>query len=129
MVLVGHSMGGLISRSLTVEGPDATRCVTRVVTIAAPYRGSDDANKFTRWVARQIIRVPSDTLETTRRFLLPGQPGAPKPDPEGLTSIDSLSPDSPILQALHERPALPRVVFHNIIGDIVGEPPTRPTAS
>jgi len=123
MVLVGHSMGGLISRSLTVEGPDATRSVTRVVTIAAPYRGSDDANKLTRWVARQIIRVPSDTMETTRRFLLPGQPGAPKPDPEGLTSIDSLSPDSPILQALHERPVLPRVVFHNIIGDIVGEPP------
>jgi pimeloyl-ACP methyl ester carboxylesterase len=123
MVLVGHSMGGLIARSLAIEGPDSVNAVKRVVTIAAPFRGSDDSNKFTRWLARQVIRVPNDTLAATRRFLLPGAAGAPKPDLDGLTSIDSLSPNSPILQALLERRPLHRIVFNNIIGVIEGTPP------
>jgi hypothetical protein len=62
-------------------------------------------------------------MAATRRFLLPGAPGEPKPELDGLTSVDSLSPNSPILQALLERHPLQSVVFNNIIGVVEGTPP------
>lgn len=123
MVLVGHSMGGLIARSLAIDGPDAMQSVTRVVTIATPFRGSDDSNDVTRWLARQVIRLPKNTMNATRNFLISGSPASKNPqDFDDLTSIDTLSPKSPILQALLERRPLPAVTFHNVIG-VTGSKP------
>jgi pimeloyl-ACP methyl ester carboxylesterase len=116
MVLVGHSMGGLIARSLSIDGPEAADCVTRVVTIASPFRGSDRSNNLTRWLARHMIRLPRTTMDATRKFMRPGRSDAEAEELEGLTSIDSLSPESPILQALLERPPLKTVTYNNIIG-------------
>lgn len=147
-VLVGHSMGGLMARLMTLEGGgrfwnsvserplhevdapaetkaelrqvfffDPNRTVRRVVTIAAPFRGSDYSNSFTRWLGRKLIALPLRTVEATRH-LLARNPGTFRALGvlEGKTSVDALAPDSPFLQAMRTAPVPPRVKYHNIVG-------------
>jgi pimeloyl-ACP methyl ester carboxylesterase len=148
MVVVGHSMGGLVSRMQTVEsGNDFWRILSdypfedvegspenverlrralffkpnqsirRVVTIGTPHRGSDFANDYTRWIGRKIIKLPT-TLTDTGYSLARANPKLFR-DSELLTtntSIDSLSPDSPIFPVLLRAPRAPWVTYHNIIG-------------
>ena len=148
MVLVGHSMGGLIARSQVVNSGDAwwnsvsrvpfdklnanasTRSqirrvyffepnqdVNRIVTIGTPHRGSHLSNRFTQQLLRRLIRLPVTTLETGRDLLtlnpdLFRNPEAASPR----TSVDSLSPDSPVLQVLAQSPLPEGVHHHNIVG-------------
>jgi len=148
MVLVGHSMGGLVSKMQTLYSDDefwqllsdkpfeelradeATRerlanvvffepnaSIRRVVTIGTPHRGSDFANGYTRWLARHLIWLPEMMVNSTRR-LTRENPGFFRDD-EWLTistSIDSLSPDSPILPAMLAARKSPRTTYHNIVG-------------
>ena len=139
MVLVGHSMGGLIARLITYDSgerywnsvsrtpfsevqasPELKQqiqrvyffqpepSVSRVITIATPHRGSDYANTFTRWMGRRLISIPKLTVNTTKQ-LLELNPGAFRLDESDMvtTSLDSLSPQSPILQAMMQTPASP----------------------
>ncbi len=148
MVLVGHSMGGLIARLITydsgerywnsvsrspfseVQAPPELKqqiermyffqpepAVSRVITIATPHRGSDYANTFTRWMGRRLISIPKLTVNTTKQ-LLELNPGAFRLDESDMvtTSLDSLSPKSPILQAMMQTPASPNVKYHNVVG-------------
>lgn len=148
MVLVGHSMGGLISRLITYDSGDRywntvsstpfaqvqappeikqqiqrvyffepNQSVSRVVTIASPHRGSEYANSFTRWVGRQLISIPQITVNTTKQ-LLELNPGAFEIDESDVvtTSLDSLSPNSKILQAMMQTPASAHVKYHNVVG-------------
>jgi hypothetical protein len=148
MVLVGHSMGGLISRLITYDSGDAywnsvsntpfsevnappelkqqiqrvyffepNPSVSRVITIASPHRGSEFANSFTRWLGRRLISIPKLTVNTTKQ-LLELNPGAFRLEESDMvtTSLDSLSPNSPILQAMMQTPASPDVKYHNIVG-------------
>lgn len=148
MVLVGHSMGGLVSRMQTidsrddfwkmlsdepiesVQGPpeDVARLVSamkfrpnpsvkRVVTIGTPHRGSDFANKYTRWLARKLIELPV-RLVSSGRSLARANPGLFR-DTQLLTeanAIDSLAPDSPIFPVMLRAEKAPDVKYHNIIG-------------
>lgn len=148
MVLVGHSMGGLVSRMQTVEsGEDFVNIVSnkpleelkgdpddinklastlkfqpntsikRVITIATPHHGSDFANRYTKWLGRVLISLPKFATITGNR-LVKENPGAFK-DTELLTmttSIDSLSPESPIFPVLLRAKPAPEVRYHNIIG-------------
>ena len=148
MVVIGHSMGGLIGRLLTTDSSDefrqgmmrtlncplgdrkwkeanfdrvadfqADRSIRRVVTIASPHRGSSYANRLTRWIARTVISTPARAVEL---MMCAGNiaKSEPKPidNPLGLTSIDSLSPSSPVLQTLARAPRAPWVTYHNIVG-------------
>jgi pimeloyl-ACP methyl ester carboxylesterase len=149
-VLVGHSMGGLLAKLMTLESGDEfwngvsqtplanvnaspnanqqlqqiyyfeqNRTVGRVVTIAAPFRGSNFANNLTRWLAKQWITLPRRTLGVTKQILVRN----PKLERDlenvaGMTSIDSLSPDSPFLQVMQDIPPPAEVPQHNIIGAI-----------
>jgi pimeloyl-ACP methyl ester carboxylesterase len=148
MVLVGHSMGGLVSKLQTLESGDdfwrvlsdkqfdeleadeETRenlaktvffrpnpSIRRVITIATPHRGSDYANDYTRWLARKLIALPDMMISTSRR-LTRENPGFFR-NTELLTistSVDSLSPDSPILPVMLRSRRSPWVKYHNIVG-------------
>lgn len=148
IVLVGHSMGGLVSRLQTIESTDQfwkilsdepfekvkgepelierlrqaaffspNESIRRVVTIGTPHRGSDYANDTTRWLSRQLIKLPT-MMVATGEALLKQNPGLFR-NAELLissTSIDSLSPDSPVFPAMLRAPRAPWVTYHNIVG-------------
>jgi pimeloyl-ACP methyl ester carboxylesterase len=147
-ILVGHSMGGLVSRLQTVDSGnqfwrtlsdkpftelqadpeirddlaetfffDPNPSIRRVVTLGTPHRGSEFSNDFTKWLGRKLIHVPSKLMHG-RNQLAARNPGYFLPDaPLNInTSIDSLSPKSPLLPVLLEAPAGPWVKHHNIIG-------------
>ncbi|MEM9352007.1 MAG: alpha/beta fold hydrolase [Planctomycetota bacterium] len=148
MVLVGHSMGGLVSKLQTVDSNDRfwktlsdepfakldadpevraglertfffdpSPSVRRVVTIGTPHRGSDFSNDFTRWLGRSLIRVPT-MISQGRNQLVARNPDYFRPDAplDVTTSIDSLSPESPLLSTLIDARTGPWVRFHNIAG-------------
>lgn len=148
MVLVGHSMGGLVSRLQALPGgerywhmltdrpleelevDDETRDqivrtlffrpnpdIRRVITIGTPHRGSDFANDYTRWLGRKVIKLPTMLVQTKTKILRDNPDFFHNTDLFTInTSIDSLSPESPLLPVMlaSERP--PWVKFHNIVG-------------
>jgi pimeloyl-ACP methyl ester carboxylesterase len=153
MVLVGHSMGGLLARTTAVAsgdqfwrlysdrsfddllGPrevldelrryfffDPLPCVSRVVFLATPHRGSDLSRGVVGRVSSNLISDPDsihkllyrlvkdnpDTFDSRRFRRLP-------------SSIETLDPSSPILSALeHMQPPPPPAgaKFHSIIGSL-----------
>jgi pimeloyl-ACP methyl ester carboxylesterase len=147
MVVIGHSMGGLVSRLQTIQSGDAywklvssesfsqikaepevreklaetfffqpNPSIRRVVTIATPHHGSNISNK-TQWLMEKLIRLPG-TLINNQQKLLRDNPGAFS-DSSLLrveTSIDSLSPNSPILPLMLASRRPPWVTYHNIVG-------------
>lgn len=150
IVLVGHSMGGLISRMQTIDsgeefwrilsdkpfnalhGDDTelqrlaaalffhpNPSIKRVVTIGTPHRGSDYANDATRWLGKKLIKLPN-SITDVGNSLIRQNPGTFR-NTELLTtttSIDSLSPESPIFPTMLRAPRAPWVLYHNIIGVI-----------
>lgn len=155
MVLVGHSMGGLVSRMQTIDSGDEfwkivsnepvisaeqaaekikgdekdrfglvstlffrpNQSVKRVITIGTPHRGSEFANDFTRWLAREFIKMPEIVISTGNR-LAEQNPTLFK-DAQMLTvanAIDSLAPESPIFPVMMRAKRSPEVKYHNIIG-------------
>lgn len=147
-VVIGHSMGGLISRLITYESgnefwntvsekplrqvnaTDEVKreleriyyfkkhdTVRRVITIGSPHRGSEYANSFVRWLAKRVIWLPRMTLQTTQQLLSMNPQVFHDGGPFGAeTSLDSLSPQSPILQAMHRRPLPKDISYHNVVG-------------
>lgn len=150
-VLIGHSMGGLISRMQVAESGDRiwrrvssvpldeldfdaeTRenlrawfffepnpSIRRVVTIATPFRGSDYANGFTRWLADRAISIPKTVAAATGSLAALLETDASQIDDptllETATSVDSLSPKSPIFAALDECPIPETVALNNVVG-------------
>jgi len=150
MVLVGHSMGGLISRMQTLDSGDdfwhmlsdrpfaelqaepETRAkfqetlffrpnpsVQRVITIGTPHRGSRFANDTTQWLMSQLIRLPDRlTLLDGQERLLWENHGLFRDTRllKTTTSIDSLSPTSPVFPTMIAARRGPWVHYHNIIG-------------
>ena len=150
-VLVGHSMGGLISRMQVAESGDRiwrrvssvplddldfdaeTRekfrawfffepnpSVRRVITIATPFRGSDYANGFTQWLADRAISIPKTVASAAGSLATLLEADASQIDDptllETATSVDSLSPKSPIFAALDECPIPETVALNNVVG-------------
>jgi hypothetical protein len=147
MVLVGHSMGGLLSEMQTLpSGDDYWKLVSnepleqikaepeimeklrdtfyfqpnssirRVVTIGTPHRGSPFSKQTTQWMLEKIITLP--------QMLVPEKiyRENPKAFVDGTllkvkTSIDSLSPGSPIVPVMLSAHRPPWVKYHNIMGD------------
>ncbi|NCA89681.1 MAG: hypothetical protein EOM92_12440 [Gammaproteobacteria bacterium] len=138
LVLVGHSMGGILSRAqvsgldraaaeavipgvggLPVDSPvrralifDPRRDVSRVVFLFTPHRGSQVASwNFSLWVSR-LLRLPEWLRSGVTEAL-----DTLDHDPAGLfpNSIRDLSPTSPFLRALSQ--TVPVVPVHSVIGD------------
>jgi pimeloyl-ACP methyl ester carboxylesterase len=148
MVLVGHSMGGLVARLQTLESGDEfwrlnsgkpfqlvkaeepvhnalastyffspNPSIRRVITIATPHRGSHYSNETTQYLARRLISLPKTLVQNEQRLR------RENPDYfvasaliDVTTSIDSLSPRSPILPVMLTAPRAPWVTYHNIVG-------------
>ena len=79
-------------------------------------------------VGRKLINLPSAIADSTKA-LLRDNPECFRPDSllTVQTSVDGLSPDSPILAVLRQSPHPPWVKYHNIIGilekrSVVGPP-------
>jgi hypothetical protein len=150
MILVGHSMGGLVSRMQTIDSRDdfwkifsdkpfdqvqgapdelnllrqaaffkPNQDIRRVITIGTPSRGSDYANDATRWISRQFIKLPTMMVATGQK-LIRHNPGVFHNEEllTTSTSIDSLSPTSPVFPAMLRAPRAPWVTYHNVIGMI-----------
>jgi pimeloyl-ACP methyl ester carboxylesterase len=148
MILVGHSMGGLVARLQTLESSDdywnvmsATPLseldapesiktelqmalyfhpdpgIKRVVTIASPHRGSAYSNGATQWLGRRLIQLPEMVVRTRQQLLLANRSAVRNQGIREIeTSIDSLSPMSPILEVMQRSQAAPWVRYHNIVG-------------
>jgi len=153
LILVGHSMGGLVSVLQTLEsGDDYWKAVSdkplqeidtdadtkarlantfyfhtnpgvrRVITIGTPHRGSTFANEATRYLGRKLVSMPQMLVRSGQQ-LYRDNPGAFKNDSilHTPTSIDSLSPDCPILPIMLAAPRPPALKRHNIVGVIEGD--------
>ena len=91
--------------------------VTRVITIATPFEGSEYANNFTQWIAGSLIAIPQKVTRviaslTDRTLLQLDNPTLLMT----ITSVDSLSPNCPIFDALNECEIPETVALNNIIG-------------
>jgi hypothetical protein len=148
MVLVGHSMGGLVARLQTIDSRDdfwrivsdqpfekvkadpevrerLARCfffqpnpsIRRVITIGTPHRGSSFANQTTQWLAGKLISLPQ-MLVQGRQQIIRDNPDLFRDSSmlEIETSIDSLSPDSPVFPVMLAAHRAPWVKYHNIVG-------------
>jgi hypothetical protein len=147
MVLIGHSMGGLLSRmqvtnsgrtiwnevfgpraqELYSEVPDDSRAkralifqanpaIKRVIFVATPHRGSRLATGGIGAIAIWLISLPSDLLHEIPETIANGlNPGTQKNRIRIPTSIQGLSPNSPLLHALDRLPI--EAPHHSIIGD------------
>jgi hypothetical protein len=146
MVLVGHSMGGLVSRMQTINsGDDYWRLVSKVPLgqIKADRQTLEKLGETFYFQPNPSIRCvvsiatpyrgSSFSNQTTQWLLnklihLPDMliPQKLFLENQGLfvsgslakvgTSIDSLAPSSPIFPVLLSSPHLPEVKYHNIIG-------------
>ncbi len=144
MVLVGHSMGGIVSRAQVsssggmelfneIFGADAPRVakrlpnapllrdsliferdenVGRVIFVAVPHRGSHLALAGPAGFVAMLIRLPNNIAGTVSEVADVVTTMDLRRPP---TSISGLSPTSPFLRALNQRPI--EVPHHSIIGD------------
>lgn len=91
--------------------------VTRVVFISTPHRGSYLAGHRVRNLVRRFVRLPldiaqvgSELFRTDGRLKIPLGMRGKIP-----TSVDGMSPENPVLQALVSTPLEPGVKAHSII--------------
>lgn len=149
MVLVGHSMGGLVAKLQVTSSGDqlwqsvANRslgevvtsseyrrelaaafyfqpspCVSRVVFIATPHRGSAFATRCIGRIGSSLVSV-SDDSEQDYENLIRCNPGVFSDEVRRRipTSIDLLEPKSRLLQAIAGLPVSCRVRMHSVIGN------------
>jgi len=96
--------------------------VRRVITIGTPHRGSEASNNFTQWLTRNLIRLPQ-MLAEGREQLVHDNPGYFHDTAllQTRTSIDSLSPESPVFGAMLQGRRAPWVKYHNLVGEVPDE--------
>ncbi|MBE0616965.1 MAG: hypothetical protein IH608_03415, partial [Proteobacteria bacterium] len=95
--------------------------VRRVVFISTPHRGSFRASNAVRNLVRKLMSLPANLVKETSQLLSLGDrlklPPQLRQTP---TSVDSMSPENPVLQALAATPLAPVVTAHSII-PVLGE--------
>jgi len=153
MVIVAHSMGGLLAKTMVVDSglelwnttfrvpPDEINAssedrdlmaegliferkpyIDRIVFISTPHRGSSLAGSLVGHLGSSLMDLPKDYQDLLRR-VVEANPDAVTPAMRKIlergrpTSIRSLAPDYPLLEAFAELPIDQRVPYHSIMGD------------
>ena len=103
-----------LARSVFVEPVPS---VSRVIFVATPHRGSYRATRLLRRMAARVISLPADLARfATLQKAAPGMKELPPEFKERTpTSLDGMSPKSPILLTLAEISPEPGVTSHSII--------------
>jgi pimeloyl-ACP methyl ester carboxylesterase len=110
IVLVGHSLGGLVAKAVATASPR----VGRVVCIATPHRGAPYNRGAVRSVGTWLARAVGSSFVDRRLW---GAGGAvPK-----TTSVDQLAWDNPFLRDLIRAGDSADIPFHSIIAAL-GDP-------
>jgi len=97
--------------------------VKRAVFISTPHRGSFRASSWVRTILRRIVTLPGDILSTNPKEyfnLLEQSKIPPEMRTQVLTSVDSMSPDNPVLKAMAGIPVAPGIKANSIIA-VLGE--------
>jgi pimeloyl-ACP methyl ester carboxylesterase len=152
IVLVGHSMGGVLARLLATDSGEtlwrtafsddpeelrgdprdvqATRSlfvfqpverVDEIVLIAAPHGGSEMADQALGRIVRGLIAMPPQALQYLANVTRTN-PERVSPDLRqtylqgGPKSLDTLSPNQPVIRAARQLPVSAGVQVHSIIG-------------
>jgi hypothetical protein len=152
MILVGHSLGGILSRLMIQDSGEhlwqalsdrplkefpvnqkekdflekllffeSIPFVKRVVFIAAPHRGASLADKWFALWAASVVKLPFEILKAggdlIGTLVQGGENKAKALFKRVPTSIEGLSPDSPLSKSIADMPINPAVPYHSIIGN------------
>ncbi|HWX29392.1 MAG TPA: alpha/beta fold hydrolase [Steroidobacteraceae bacterium] len=152
LVLIGHSMGGLLAKSLAVESgnalwdaafrvpagslhaSDAARrtftdalilkpwtSVGLIIFMGTPQHGSDEADGLLGRLSASLLSLPADYVNLSREIGL-RDPQELQPDVRSrftsgrMTSVASLSPRNPLMQAYGGLAIAAGVPFYSIMG-------------
>jgi pimeloyl-ACP methyl ester carboxylesterase len=95
---------------------EALPFVKRVVFISTPHRGSYVAGSLARRLSRKLVVLPGDLVQETRKLArLSEKLDLPIELRSTPTSIDSMSPDNPLLLTLADIPLAPGIQGHSIV--------------
>ncbi|QDT09050.1 alpha/beta fold hydrolase [Planctomycetes bacterium K23_9] len=111
LVLIGHSMGGLVARELTENPKYAGPKIKSLITVATPHGGSNWASLPPLLDLFAEGKVDSGDLVD----VILHRPSAP--------GLRDLAPQSPYLTELHQRKIRPNIRYTTIIG--TGSPVTQ----
>jgi pimeloyl-ACP methyl ester carboxylesterase len=124
IVLVGHSMGGMVCRLMVTDVGDKLWVfnhrpeVRRVIFMSTPHRGSKLASFWLGRIVAARVRTPS-AFARIRREAMPLV--VPDPAVHRLhrmpNAVDTLSPRDRFVQAINQFPIAASVRYHSIIGD------------
>ncbi len=91
--------------------------IKRVVFISTPHRGSILSKQWVRTLIKKFVTLPVRIVETALSLHTYFGEDAKRMigSSKVLTSIDSMSPDNPVLKTLADTPLAPGVVGHSII--------------
>jgi len=92
--------------------------VKRVVYISTPHRGSYLSKDWVRSFVRKVVTLPYNVVFNSQEFLSTLSTQFNLPDSvkgKTPTSLDGMSPENPLLQALVALPTAPGVSAHSII--------------
>lgn len=111
---ISDELKATMRRTLIVE---PLPFVKRVVYISTPHRGSFLSSRWIRKIAQKIISLPSDivTFPLNAYTFLRDDVKNLFGDRLPATSLDSMSPDSPVMRELAEIPLAPGVKGNSII--------------
>lgn len=151
-VLLGHSMGGLLSHMVTVDsgellwqlnsdrrfdemvGPSKVLeelkhylffqplpFARRVVFLATPHRGSDMSRGMVGRIGSNLISEADQIANLLSQLVKDNPEAFPRRFRRLPSSIETLSPDSTMLESLLSMRPGPGVVYHSIIGSLRAE--------
>lgn len=93
--------------------------VSRVVFISTPHRGSFLSKNWVRALVLKLIRLPGNILQSSADLLKTvtslGVTEARARQFVGITSLDAMSPNNPIVKTLADIPLAPGIKGHSII--------------
>ena len=92
-------------------------CVSQVIFIATPHRGSFRNSPFVQRILNLVIQLPRDLVETSAHFLkLKDTGNIPPALRKGVrTSLNGMAPDNPFMHALADIPVAPGIKCNSII--------------